>query len=70
MAVKRKKFPIKRVFMVGIQMGKGLKMDGFKESVVVSAGLTAPAWLPALNEWVGCLIGLASERLLYMLTAI
>ena len=56
--------------MVGIQMGKGLKMDGFKESVVVSAGLTAPAWLPALNEWVGCLIGLASERLLYMLTMI
>ena len=45
-------------------MGKGLKMDGFKESAAVSAGLTAPAWLPALNEWVGCLIGIAT--LLYI----
>lgn len=41
-------------------MGKGIKMDGFKESAAVSAGLTAPAWLPALNEWVACLIGLAT----------
>lgn len=41
-------------------MGKGIKMDGLKESAAVSAGLTAPAWLPALNEWGGCLIGLAT----------
>ena len=45
-------------------------MGNIKEGVTISAGVTAPAWLPALNEWVGCLIGLASERLLYMLTAI
>lgn len=35
-------------------------MGNIKEGVTISAGLTAPAWLPALNEWVGCLIGLAT----------
>lgn len=39
-------------------------MGNFKEGVTISAGLTAPAWMPILNEWVGCLIGIAT--LLYI----
>lgn len=39
-------------------------MDNVKEGVVLSAGLTAPAWMPILNEWVGCLVGIAT--LLYI----
>ncbi len=35
-------------------------MEKLKEPIGLSAGLTAPAWVPALNEWVGCLIGLAT----------
>ncbi|MBR1944853.1 MAG: hypothetical protein IJ846_00975 [Alphaproteobacteria bacterium] len=39
-------------------------MNNVKEGVTISAGLTAPAWLPILNEWIGCLIGIAT--LFYM----
>lgn len=35
-------------------------MNNVREGVEISAGLTAPAWLPILNEWVGCLIGIAT----------
>lgn len=35
-------------------------MDNVKEGVTISAGLTAPAWIPVFNEWVGCLIGIAT----------
>lgn len=41
-------------------MEKGLRMETVKETTVVSFGLTAPAWLPAFNEWVGCMIGVAT----------
>lgn len=36
------------------------KMDNVKEGVTISAGLTAPAWMPIFNEWIGCLIGIAT----------
>ncbi len=39
-------------------------MGNVKEGVTISAGLTAPAWMPIFNEWVGCLIGIAT--LLYI----
>lgn len=39
-------------------------MSNVKEGMTISAGLTAPAWLPILNEWVGCLIGITT--LIYM----
>lgn len=39
-------------------------MNNVKEGVTISAGLTAPAWLPVLNEWVGFLIGIST--LIYM----
>ena len=39
-------------------------MNNIKEGMTISAGLTAPTWLPILNEWVGCLIGIAT--LFYM----
>lgn len=35
-------------------------MNNIKEGAAVSAGLTAPAWMPIFNEWVGCLIGVAT----------
>ncbi|MBR4127765.1 MAG: hypothetical protein IKR09_09360 [Alphaproteobacteria bacterium] len=48
---------------MGILTGE-TEMNNVKEGVTISAGLTAPAWLPILNEWVGCLIGIAT--LIYM----
>lgn len=43
-------------------------MGNFKEGATISAGLTAPAWMPIFNEWVGCLIGIAT--LVYICTKI
>ena len=34
--------------------------DHFKETVGVSAGLTAPVWLEAFNAYVGAAIGLCT----------
>lgn len=39
-------------------------MNNVKESMTISAGLTAPDWMPILNEWIGCLIGVST--LIYM----
>lgn len=39
-------------------------MNTVKEGATISVGLTAPAWLPILNEWVGFLIGITT--LVYM----
>ena len=41
-------------------------MSSVKESATVSAGLTAPHWIPLLNDWIGLLIGVAT--LIYILS--